>query len=349
MQSHPIGVSLFTSIRGFHPAAKSRIIFLGWRFRLDHFRRTRKFVPSDRDGWAVVLAGGEGTRLQSLTRNIAGDFRPKQFCRLFGGKTLLRQTCDRVNPLFPRDRTLIVVTRTHERFYADELSETGDSPILVQPHNRGTGVAIITGILRILEVQPDAVVALFPSDHYYSNDRAFRAAIRSARRFARKHSKSVVLLGAEAHAPEVEYGWIEPGPLIGKEPGSELLRVNRFWEKPSSDEAQSLLEARCLWNTFVAIGTGSAFLDLFNSQIPDVVKHISRGLSKGGLDAAYRGVRAVDFSREVLAQRPDRLLVLRDSTSGWADLGDPSRVVDTLVRNRIETDWLSEWLVARPA
>jgi mannose-1-phosphate guanylyltransferase len=270
------------------------------RFRLDHFRKTHKFAFSDRDGWAVVLAGGDGTRLQSLTRNIAGDFRPKQFCRLFGGKTLLRQTRDRIEPLFPGDRTLIVVTRTHERFYADELSETGDSPILVQPQNQGTGVAIITGILRILQAQPDAVVAFFPSDHYYSNDRAFRAVIGSARRFARKHSKSVILLGAEAHAPEVEYGWIEPGRLIGKEPGSQLLRVNRFWETPSLGEAQSLLDARCLWNTFVAIGRASAFLDLLNSQIPDVVEHISRGLAKGGLDAAYLGVRAVDFSREVL-------------------------------------------------
>jgi len=304
-------------------------------------------MPLDRDGWAVLLAGGEGTRLQSLTRKIAGDLRPKQFCGLFGGKTLLRQTRDRVEPLFRRDRTLIVVTRTHERFYADELSQTGDSPILVQPQNRGTGVAIISAIFRILQAQPDAIVALLPSDHYYADDHAFQAAIRSAWGFARRHSKSVILLGAAAHAPEVEYGWIEPGPLIGKERATQLLRVNRFWEKPCLSQAQSLLDAGCLWNTFVAIGSGRAFLDLLNSQVPDVVQHISQGLAKDGVDAAYRGVRAVDFSREVLAQQPDRLLVLRDSTSGWADLGDPSRVIDTLVRNRIHTEWLSE-LLARP-
>ena len=179
--------------------------------------------------------------------------------------------------------------------------------------------------------------------------RSSAESLASCAHIARRHSKTVILLGAEAHAPEVDYGWIEPGQLIGKEPDSSLLRVNRFWEKPSLSEAQSLLDARCLWNTFVGIGSGRAFLDLLNSQVPDVVQQISQGLAKDGLDAVYRGVRAVDFSREVLAQRPDRLLVLRDSASGWADLGDPSRVVDTLVRNRIETDWLSEWLVARPA
>ncbi len=114
-------------------------------------------------------------------------------------------------------------------------------------------------------------------------------------------------------------------------------------------EAQSLFRAGCLWNTFVAIGSAGAFLDLLNSRIPDVVQHISRGLAEGGLDAAYQEVRAVDFSREVLARQPGRLLVLRDSTSGWADLGNPSRVVDTLVRNRIETGWLSELLVGQDA
>jgi mannose-1-phosphate guanylyltransferase len=303
-------------------------------------------LTSDPDGWAVLLAGGDGKRLQSLTHSITGDSRPKQFCRLFGGKTLLRQTRDRVEPMFPRHRTLMVVTRTHERFYADELSGTGDSPILVQPQNRGTGVAIITGILRILQAQPDAIVALFPSDHYYSNDRAFRTAIRSALGFARTYSKSVILLGAEAHAPEVEYGWIEPGQLIGKVSGTRLFRVNRFWEKPSLSEAQSLLDARCLWNTFVTIGSGGAILNLLNAQVPDVVQHISQGLAKGALDATYRGVRAVDFSRDVLAREADRLLVLRDSTSGWADLGNPARVVDTLVRNRIETEWLRELLAS---
>jgi len=304
---------------------------------------------SNRHSWALILAGGDGARLQDLTRSIAGDVRPKQFCRLFGGKTLLRQTCDRIHPVFRRNRNVFVVTRTHERFYADELNGTDIALVLVQPQNRGTGLAITAGILGILQFQPDAIVAVFPSDHYYSNEGAFRLAIKRALGFASTYSESIILLGAEAHSPEVEYGWIEPGQVIEDLPAAQLLRVNRFWEKPSLSQAETLLDAKCLWNTFVMIGTGRAFLDLLNSQIPDVVRHVSDRLETGDLESAYRGIGAVDFSREVLGQRPDRLLVVRDAASGWADLGNSARVVDTLVRNRIETDWLNELLVARHA
>jgi len=244
---------------------------------------------------------------------------------------------------------VFVVTRTHERFYADELNGTDSARVLVQAQNRRTGLAITAGILRILQFQPEAIVAVFPSDHYYSNEGAFRLAIKRALGFASTYSESIILLGAEAHSPEVEYGWIEPGQVIEDLPAAQLLRVNRFWEKPSLSQAQTLLDARCLWNTFVMIGTGRALLDLLNSQIPDVVRHASDALSIGDLEAAYRGVRTVDFSREVLGQRPDRLLVVRDAASGWADLGNSARVIDTLVRNRIETEWLNQLLVARHA
>jgi mannose-1-phosphate guanylyltransferase len=313
-----------------------------------HSARKISSAPNRRN-WALILAGGEGTRLHDLTRSIAGEVRPKQFCRFFGGKTLLRQTCDRIRPLFPRDQELFVVTRAHERFYADELNGTGNTRILVQPQSRGTGLAIAAGILRILQFQPDAIVGVFPSDHYYSNEGAFRLAINAAMGFANTYSGSIILLGAEAHSPEVEYGWIEPGQVVEDPPAAQLLRVNRFWEKPSLSQAETLLDAKCLWNTFVMIGTGRAFLDLLNARIPDVVRHLSDALAMGDWEAAYRGVRAVDFSQEVLGQRPDRLLVVRDAASGWADLGNSDRVIDTLVRNRIEADWLDDLLVARHA
>src|ERR1700722_6335642 len=97
-------------------------------------------VSNKQPSWAVLLAGGDGTRLQSLTHKIAGDSRPKQFCRIFGDKSLLNQTLERVSPLFPTCRTMFVVTKSHETFYREDLLNAGHSEIIEQPRNRGTGV-----------------------------------------------------------------------------------------------------------------------------------------------------------------------------------------------------------------
>ena len=119
--------------------------------------------------WAVLLAGGDGTRLQSMTLTIAGDSRPKQFCSIIGGESLLAQTRARLEPLFHVDRQLFVVTRAHEIYYREELRDVDDSRIISQPLNRGTGVAVAVALLHILRRDPDAVVIFVPCDHYYSD------------------------------------------------------------------------------------------------------------------------------------------------------------------------------------
>jgi mannose-1-phosphate guanylyltransferase len=304
---------------------------------------------SDRRPWAVILAGGDGTRLQGLTRRITGDSRPKQFCRFFGGKSLLKQTQERLDAAFRGDRTVFVVTRGHEEFYREDLRRVDPSRIVVQPCNRGTGVAISLALVRILQSETDPLVAIFPSDHYYSDDRAFASTIESTLAYAEHYPTSTILIGAMAQYPEVEYGWIEPGPRIipprvvdGR--AIPLLRVKRFWEKPSLPEARKLWRGGCLWNTFVTAGHARAILELLPAQIAGIVPMLAAGVSANDLDAAYRGIRAIDFSREVLAPMQHRLLVVRDDASGWVDLGNPGRVIDTLARKQVEEAWLTEML-----
>jgi mannose-1-phosphate guanylyltransferase len=297
--------------------------------------------PSSQDSgrrWAVLLAGGDGTRLQSLTLKIAGDSRPKQFCSIIGGESLLAQTRARIKPLFHTDQELFVVTRAHETYYREELRDVDDTRIISQPLNRGTGVAVVLALLHILQRDADAVVIFVPCDHYYSDAEACSRTIRSAISGAEQYPDSIVLVGAKAHYPEVEYGWIEPGSTISRAP-IRLLRVNRFWEKPSLPQAQALLRRGCLWNTFVTVGHAKTFGDLVCAQIPDVVLSLSKALAQDELDAAYRRMPAVDFSRQVLANQPHRLLTVPDTTSGWADLGSPTRVLDILDRDKIEPAW----------
>src|SRR5712691_11184934 len=301
-------------------------------------------MPSARGSrhhWAVMLAGGDGVRLQSLTLRIAGDSRPKQFYSIFGGESLLSQTRARLESLFHVDRELFVVTRSHETYYREELRNVDESRIIPQPLNRGTGVAVAVALVHIIQRDPDAVVVLVPCDHHYSDDEAFGRAIRSVISSAEQYPDAVVLLGAEARYAEIEYGWIEVGSAISDTP-IPLFRVNRFWEKPSMLQAQELLRRGCLWNTFVTAGRASTFLDVLCTGIPNVVLAINKALADNDLEGAYRVMPAIDLSREVFAPQPHRLLTIRDATSGWADLGSPSRVMEILVRNNNHPAWLRE-------
>lgn len=303
-----------------------------------------QIAPAVRDGhlWAALLAGGDGVRLRALTQRIAGDSRPKQFCRIVGATSLFRQTRTRLEPLFSRDRQVSVLTRAHERYYCEDVAEAIDSPVLIQPLNCGTGIAMILALVYILDRDPDAVLAFFPCDHYYSNDDSFRLTIRSAAACARQHPDSIILVGAEAEYPEVEYGWIEPGAVISRTSIGPLSKVDRFWEKPPLHQARALMGRGCLWNTFVTFGRAAAFLDMLCSQIPEAVISVTQAVANSTLETVYGLLPPVDFSHDVLAHQTHRLLVLRDRMSGWADLGSPARVLKTLTRNGIKPEWSSQ-------
>jgi len=216
-----------------------------------------------------------------------------------------------------------------------------DARIIAQPMNRGTGVAVALALLHILQRDPDAVVVFVPCDHYYSDAEACGRAIRSAISGGEQYPDSIVLVGAKAHYPEVEYGWIELGSAISHI-SIPLRRVNRFWEKPSLPQAQALLRRGCLWNTFLTVGHAKTFLDVVCSQAPDMVLTLSKFLASDDLEVAYQRLPPVDLSRQVLSTQPHRLLVVPDMTSGWADLGSPTRVMEILTRNNIRPAWLRD-------
>jgi hypothetical protein len=117
-------------------------------------------------------------------------------------------------------------------------------------------------------------------------------------------------------------------------------RVCQFWEKPILATAYDLQRRGCLWNTFVTIGRVSTFIDVLCLAAPNAMLVLSAGILENDLDSSYRSIPSIDFSRDVLASQPARLLVIRDAVSGWTDLGNPNRVFDTLARERIAPAWL---------
>jgi mannose-1-phosphate guanylyltransferase len=296
--------------------------------------------------WAVVLAGGDGTRLRSLTKLISGEDRPKQFCHVYGGKTLLAQTRSRLARAIHPERTAFVLVKTHERFYRSELADVEPHQLIVQPGNKGTTAAVICSLLRITSLAPDPVVAFFPTDHYYANELGFIASVDRAVRVAQHHSDTLVVLGAEAEHPEVEYGWIEPGTKFGTPFTHALLRVRRFWEKPPHPTAQALLDRGCLWNTFVMVGRASLFLTLLaNTLAPGVLdafvaaQQHKRDTTNLAQDNLWASLTSGDFSHQVLTPSTQQLAVLRVGDIGWSDLGTPERVRLALARSGVRPWW----------
>ena len=290
--------------------------------------------------WAVVLAGGDGLRLQQLSRRIAGDSRPKQFCPFFGEKTLLAQTCERIAPLFDQGQIVFILTQAHERFYREQLAGVNDRRKVIQPLNRGTAVAMALCLEIIARQDDHALVAFFPSDHYFLDNSAFRSSIEYGLRVMEEYPQSILLLGAEARYPEVEYGWIQPGRTLVDSPDHPLQRVTRFWEKPTRQFAGILRRHGCMWNTFVTVGLAGAFLELLGATLPHLTKSLERCLESGQLDQFYDNTEPVDFSSAVLSRVPERLVVLRDEKSGWMDLGSPHRVIEAVTLSGLQAPWL---------
>src|SRR5262245_30954656 len=149
--------------------------------------------------WAIVLAGGEGSRLRPLVERIHDDGRPKQYAILTGDRSLLRQTLDRVELAISPERTVVVTTRAHGAFFSREFSGAGSATMLVQPRDRGTAAGILLPALWIWWRDPDATVAVFPSDHYVSDDSAFMRHVASLYPAVARHPDRILLVGA---APE---------------------------------------------------------------------------------------------------------------------------------------------------
>lgn len=163
---------------------------------------------------AIILAGGEGSRLATFTSRINGQVAPKYFCSILGEETLLEQTGRRVSLSISPERTMIVLARAHERFYTPLTWGASPDGLAIQPMSRGTAVAILFGLLRLIYSARINAVAIFPSDHYVSDDRKFMRHVEGALSAVWSSSAKVVLLGIPADRPESDYGWVERGDQI---------------------------------------------------------------------------------------------------------------------------------------
>jgi len=290
--------------------------------------------------------------MRSVTRFITGqDDVPKQFCPMMDGMTWLENTRNRVARMVPIERSFIVVKQSHRRFYEPLLGDLQRSQIVAQPCDRGTAAAILCGILSAKRLAPDPTVAIFPSDHYVSDDVRFMQQVERALDAVDEHPALPVLLGIAPDKAETSYGWIEPvGRVSSWTPN--LLRVKRFWEKPRWELARTLLAGGCLWNSAVIAAHASVIEAMIAEHAPELFRSFNdaAGLMQTAdhdhehaLEAVYRKFEAVGFSEQILSRAPSSLAVQLVDDVQWSDLGEPERLIDTLQASKSRPAWLNDF------
>lgn len=285
--------------------------------------------------WALVLAGGEGTRLQALTRLASGIAVPKQFCSLGHSCSLLHDAVARASRVAAPEQTTVVVSEHHRRWWQGLDLRLPASNLLSQPSNRGTAQGILLPLLRILHRDPEANLLVLPSDHYVSNELVLATSLREAMHEVTRTPESILLLGMVAEESDPELGYIVA------EGGGDVSAVREFVEKPDASTARALIARGGVWNSFIFAANGQRLLRRFEQACPDLVgemQHIvtsaPASAQRARLAELYARSSAIDFSRDILQRSTESLRVLKVPACGWSDLGTPRRVIETVQRMR---------------
>ncbi len=282
--------------------------------------------------WALILAGGDGTRLQELTRQISGQAIPKQYCRLFGERSLLEATLDRVQHFAALERTLVIVNHDHLTIGGEQLHRLRRENVLVQPCNRGTGPGILFALGELARKDARATVAVFPSDHFVNDDRAFTAHVEHAARVVGQCPDKIVVLGICPDYAEPGYGYVAPLRLLRAVAGpGAAFDVAAFQEKPGPALARQLIAEGWLWNSFVMVFRLARMLDLIRRVACDEFEEMQRfSAGRRPIEAIYEEITPWNFSSRVLAHIPQHLVVVRVDDVHWSDWGTRKCIERTL-------------------
>ena len=281
--------------------------------------------------WAIVLAAGEGTRLSSVTAAVHGAPVPKQYAAIAGPRTFIQRTMDRIAPLVPLERTVVVIADGHRSYAEAQLAGYPGIEIVGQPRNRGTGTGLLLPLLHVLRRDPEARVVVFPSDHHVERESAFVEAVERALRAAGRARAGVALVGAAAEAPATDLGWI----ACGAPSAASCRPVKRFVEKPSEAVAFGLLAEQALWNTLILAANAQALWNLaslYAAPVAHAFEHgyrpylgASEAAARDRLARLYEELPVVDLSRDIL-ERADGLRAVSMVDAGWSDCGTPERL-----------------------
>jgi mannose-1-phosphate guanylyltransferase len=284
--------------------------------------------------WAIVPAGGSGTRLWPLSRAA----RPKFLLPLLGSTSLLQDTVSRLAPLTRADQTFIVCGPAHAASIARQLPELPDANIVVEPSPKGSGPAIGLATALIARRDPAAIVGSFAADHQVTNQQAFLNAVNTARETAQQDW--LVTIGLTPTRPETGFGYIErTDDVVQAGACGAAYRAARFVEKPNLETAKAYLETgRFAWNASMFIWKASTFLEEMRRLQPELAAGIDVIVDAWDTPEQERvtaevwaGLQDSTIDQGIM-ELASRVAVV-PADLGWSDVGDWHGLGELLTRD----------------
>lgn len=272
--------------------------------------------------WAIVMAGGSGTRFWPLSRAA----RPKQLLPLAGGDlSLLRRTVERVLPLVPIERVIVVTSDALAKATAAALPELPKKNLLREPAGRNTAPCVGWGALVARRRDEDAVLAVLAADHHIADEVAWRDAALRALEVA--EDGSLVTMGIEPTRAETGYGWLE----LGDEVSPGVREVRRFVEKPDRARAEAFFAGRThLWNSGQFFFRADAILAGIAAHLPALAEGLGVGAPRS---SAGEPARSAKSRRAQLRGHTDK--TIRDGYSALPSISIDHGVMERAERVRV--------------
>jgi mannose-1-phosphate guanylyltransferase len=281
--------------------------------------------------YAVIMAGGGGTRLWPISRKQT----PKQLLPLLGKETLFQSTVARLETLLPHERILVVTVAEQAREMQKQVPSIPVENYLIEPAPRGTASVVALAAAVLQKRDPEARMAIQTSDHYIRNRDLFQYLIRAA--FDVAQNGYLVTLGISPTYPATGYGYIQQGESLDGNYRYPVYAVKRFKEKPDEASAQQLLRSGDhSWNSGMFVWRADTILAEIEKQMPRLYKVVCEIAAAWGtpeqnnvLQSLWYDLKSQTVDYGVM-EKAEKVAVLPASGLGWSDVGSWDSLFDVL-------------------